>query len=274
MTENERVPRGVDPTRPSIARVYDYMLGGKDNYAVDRQVGEATYQLVPNAQEGPLANRAFLRRAVRYLAAEAGIRQFIDIGSGLPTQGNVHEIAHLVDPAAPVVYVDNDPMVLAHGRALLAEAGTTTVIQADLRQPEQIIHDPDVRRLIDFDRPIGLLMIAILHHINDGEDPGKLAAYLRDALPTGSHMVISHFYNPGDAHPDIAANVYKAEEIFNSTMGTGRWRTYDEIRGYFGDLELVEPGLVPVADWRPEPGDRRPIPEMHHTLLGGVGRKR
>ena len=169
------VPPGVDRTKPSIARAYDAYLGGKDNYAVDREVVARTDEWIPEARGSTVANRAFLRRVVRYLVRDAGIRQFIDLGSGLPTAGNVHEVAQEIDPGVRVVYVDNDPMVLAHARALLATNDTTAVLTSDVRRPREILDDPKLRRHIDFDRPVGLLMFAILHHINDGEDPGGIA---------------------------------------------------------------------------------------------------
>jgi hypothetical protein len=271
-TSDRPVPPGIDATRPNIARVYDYTLGGKDNYAIDRQVAELSHQVMP-AREGARANRAFLRRVVRFLVAEAGIRQFIDIGSGLPTQGNVHEVAQHVSPSARVVYVDNDPVVLVHARALLGRTDTTEVITADLRRPEDILGAATVRRFLDFDRPMGLLLFAILHHVNDDEDPAGLTRRLRDALVPGSYMALSHFHNPGEANPAAARQAMEAEKVFAENLGTGRFRTRAEILAYFGDFELVEPGLVPYTEWRPGPGDP-PLPEMmRHLAVGGVARK-
>ncbi|MDG4784608.1 SAM-dependent methyltransferase [Micromonospora sp. WMMD1102] len=270
---SEKAPPGVDITRPSIARVYDYYLGGKDNFAVDRRAAEMALKVTPDGAEVGRACRAFLRRSVRYLAAEAGIRQFLDLGSGLPTQGNVHEIAHKVDPAARVVYVDNDPMALAHGRALLADAQTTTVAEGDLREPEKILEHPEVRRMIDFDRPVGLLLLAVLHHLHDDDDPGAIARRLTAALPSGSYLAISHFHNPGDANPEVSRRALGVEKVFNETLGTGRWRTHQEISAYFGDLELLPPGLVPLADWRPDGDEEYQHPDTYHTIVGGVARK-
>jgi S-adenosyl methyltransferase len=268
----ERVPPGLDISRPNVARVYDYTLGGKDNFAIDRQVAELSHQVMP-AQAGAQANRAFLRRVVRYLVAEAGIRQFIDIGSGLPTQGNVHEVAQEVDPGARVVYVDYDPMVLVHARALLGRTESTEVITADVRRPEDIIGDEKVQRLLDLDQPIGLLLFAILHHVNDAEDAVGITRYLRDALAPGSYLAISHFHNPGDAHPEYARMALEAEKVFSESLGTGRFRTHDEILAFFGDFELLEPGLVSYPMWRPDPDDV-PLPEaMRHLAVGGVARK-
>jgi trans-aconitate methyltransferase len=273
VTSGETAPPGVDISRPSVARVYDYMLGGKDNFAVDRQASQLALQITPDGPEAARASRAFLRRVVRYLVTEVGIRQFLDLGSGLPTQGNVHEIAHRVDPEVRVVYVDNDPMVLAHSQALLTDARTTTVVRADVRDPAAVLSHPEVRESIDFSEPVGLLMLAILHHLNDHEDPGGVAARLRQELVPGSHLAISHFHDPGQEHPEASAKAQQVEKIFNETLGTGRWRTRAEILSYFGEFELLEPGLVPLAEWRP---DAEPPPDQtdtYYTFVGGLARR-
>lgn len=268
----EWVPPGLDISKPSIARVYDYTLGGKDNFAIDRRVAEMSHEVMP-AQAGARAHRAFLRRAVRHLVAEAGIRQFIDIGSGLPTQGNVHEVAQAVDPGARVVYVDNDPMVLVHARALLGRTDTTEVITADVRRPEEILGSETVRRFLDFDQPIGILLFAILHHVNDHEDPAGIAQYLRDALPPGGYLALSHFHNPGSEHPAYAQMAVEAEKVFTENLGTGRFRSRAEILSFFGDFEMVEPGLVASSEWRPDSATP-PVPEaLRHLVIGGVARK-
>jgi SAM-dependent methyltransferase len=266
------VPPGVDTTKPNIARMYDYLLGGKDNFGVDREVAEMSLRIMPDSRKGPRSNRAFLRRVVRYLTAEAGVRQFLDIGSGLPTRGNVHEIAQEIAPAARVVYVDNDPVVLAHARALLA-GDHTAVVTADIREPESILNHPIVRGLIDFDRPVGLLMFAILHHVNDFEDPGGIAATFREAVPPGSHLAVSHFQNPGSARPEDAEMARLGEELFNKSFGTGRWRTPAEIRSYFGDWDLLEPGVVPMPEWRPDLAGVRKKDLTHYLFVGGVAKK-
>jgi len=274
MAIEERAPAGVDLTRPSIARVYDFFLGGKDNFAVDRLAGQKALEVTPDAMEAGRASRAFLRRVVHFLTAEAGIRQFLDLGSGLPSQGNVHEVAHAIDPSIRVVYVDNDPMVLAHGRALLADNRTTTVIEADVRRPDEILDDPTVREYIDFTEPVALLMLAILHHVRDDEDPAGIAAKLRARLAPGSYLALSHFRDPDSLDPAVSANAHEVERVFNATLGTGRWRRWEEIRGYFGDFEVLDPGLVPLADWRPHPGDERPAQiQTYLTFVGGVARK-
>lgn len=274
MSSEERAPAGVDPTKPSVARVYDYFLGGKDNFAIDRQVAQMALQVTPDGPEAGRANRAFLRRVVRHLAREAGIRQFLDIGSGLPTQGNVHQVAKDVADGIHVVYVDNDPMVLAHGRALLCEANTATVVQADIRQPEEVLAAASATGFIDLNQPVGLLLVSILHHLADDDDPGGLAATYRNVLSSGSHLAISHFRNPGERQPEASQKALEVEKIFNETLGTGRWRSDEEIEGYFGDFELLEPGVVPLPEWRPEPGEV--VTEQtytYHTFVGGVARK-
>jgi hypothetical protein len=268
------VPPGVDATVPSIARVYDVFLGGKDNFAVDRQVAAAVNEIHPNGTVMAGVNRGLLGRVVRYLTQDVGIRQFLDLGSGLPTQGNVHQIAHMIDRDAHVVYVDNDPMVLAHGRALLADNKTTTVVMADARRPEEILGNSQVKEYIDFSRPVGLLAFAILHHFTDEEDPAGVAATLRDALPSGSYLGLSHFFNPGDEHPEAAREAEAVEKTFTEKLGTGRFRTRKEIMAYFGDWELVEPGLVLSGDWRPDP-DTPPVERTptYNTFAAGVARK-
>ncbi|TQM76909.1 S-adenosyl methyltransferase [Thermopolyspora flexuosa] len=275
--ENERVPPEIDPSKPSVARVYDFMIGGKDNFAVDREVAQKMLQIAPEAPYNGKANRAFLRRAVTYMAQEAGIRQFLDIGSGLPTVGNVHEVAHEVDPSIRVVYVDNDPIVLVHGRAILADNTTTTVVQADVREPESILENPEVRKFIDFREPVGLLFVAILHHLKDEDDPAGLAARFYEVLAPGSHVAISHFCNPGDRHPGASRLAVESERVFAENLGTGRFRTPEEIQGFFGDLELIEPGLVPPLDWRQDPetvaGILPPNRDLYHCIYAGVARK-
>ncbi|MBB5783896.1 SAM-dependent methyltransferase [Nonomuraea jabiensis] len=269
----ERAPRGIDTSRPNVSRVYDFMLGGKDNYEADRQMALRALELAPDAPEAARANREFLGRVVRFLAARAGLRQFLDLGSGLPTRDNVHEIAQSAAPGSRVVYVDHDPIVLVHGRALLAVNEATTVVEADVRDPDAVLDDPETRRLIDFGEPVGLLMFGVLHHLADHEDPAGIAARLMARLPAGSHLAVSHFYDPGPAHPEASAQGYAAEKLFNETLGTGRWRTREEILACFDGLELLEPGLVPLPEWRPDPGDLARPGLSGQTLAGAVARK-
>jgi hypothetical protein len=210
---------------------------------------------------------------VRFLAAEAGISQFLDIGSGLPTQGNVSEVAHEINPRAHVVYVDNDTMVYTHSMALLRDATRVEIINADIRDPAGILTDPTVRSLIDFDKPVGLLMLAVLHHIDDHDDPSGIAARFRDAMPAGSYLAISSFRMPGAEAPELQSVTVENEKIVTSGFGSARWREEEEIRGWFGDWELISPGLVSLADWRPDERTRTERDEIYHSFFGGVARR-
>ncbi|WP_037568337.1 SAM-dependent methyltransferase [Phaeacidiphilus oryzae] len=243
--------------KPSIARVYDYLLDGKDNYAVDRQIGDHFKVNLPGSVAIAHTNRQALVRAVREIA-ESGIRQFIDLGSGLPTADNVHQVAQRHQPGSAVIYVDSDPIVLSHGRALLAENSTTSVIQADVRRPEDIRRHPETQRLIDFRQPVGIILSAILHHLNDDEDPIGVVRYWADQVPSGSHVFISHFRS---GHNE---ETRAAQGKLLDTFGRGRWRTDEEIGALFGDLELLEPGIVPAALWRPDAS------EPHESALIGA----
>ncbi|MEV4755925.1 SAM-dependent methyltransferase [Micromonospora sp. NPDC049559] len=260
-----RVPSGIDISRPSVARMYDYYLDGKDNFAVDRAAVAQVEAAMPEVRQLARENRAFLRRAVRHMVA-AGIRQFIDIGAGLPTAGNTHEVAQQAAPDARVVYVDNDPIVLAHGRALLATDQRTTVVSADLRRPADVLENPEVRRLIDFDQPVGILLIAMTHFLTDDERAPVLGA-LRDALAPGSYLTTTHV--TVDGHP--AEAVRGVEDAYRATPTPIFFRTHAEILRLFDGFELVEPGLVTLDAWRPDPAD--PAPEATRWLYGGVARK-
>ena len=274
MAIGESFPPVIDVTKPSIARVYDVFLDGKDNFAADRAVAESALQIAPDSAGGAKSNRALLRRVVRYLAAEAGITQFLDIGSGLPSAGNVHEIARAASPGARVVYIDNDPVVGVHGRALLADAATARFITADVRRPAEVLDDPEVQGFIDFGRPVGLLMLAILHHITDAEDPAAIAARFRETLAPGSYLAISSLRMPGPEHPEEAEKARAVQELFNATLGTGLWREDEEILAWFGDWELLEPGLVPLPEWRPDTAVPAKRDSTYHGFVGGVARKR
>jgi len=263
-----KLPLAFDPSQPHIARVYDHLLGGKDNFAADRALGDQIIALLPGVQVGIRAQRALLGRVVRYLLEEAGIRQLIDIGSGLPTADNVHEIAQRIAPSTHVVYVDNDPVVLGHAHALLADSATTIVVDGDLRSPAGILGHPDVRRHLDLDRPIGLLLCGILHHILDEEEPAELVEALCRHLPSGSYVFIHHLLDSGDpAIADVQAALHKG-------LGRGQFRTWTQIRRLFDGLEFVEPGLVLVPEWRPDPGtpsvDDYPVLRL---ACAGVARK-
>ncbi len=271
--ETKYPPPGVDARAPNIARVYNAFLGGKDNFAADRKVVESALRVSPNAPAGARANRAFLRRAVRYLVGEAGISQILDIGSGLPAPGNVHEVAHAVNPAVRTVYVDNDPVVYTHGQALMADGRTTEVVTADVRRPDEILDHPVVRQFIDFRQPVALLLLAVLHHLSDDEDPSRVVAVLRDALPRGSYLVISSFRMPGPELAEQRAKAIEMERLFHERLGSGHWRPEETIRGWFGDWELLPPGLVPLPDWRPDEPGQVTRDMMYHGLAGGVARK-
>jgi len=236
----------VDPGQPHISRVYDYLLGGKDNYGSDRAVGDQIIASAPTVQVGVRAQREVLGRVVRFLVAETGIRQLIDIGSGLPTAENVHQIAQRIDSGCRVVYVDNDPVVLAHARALLADENATIAADGDLRDPKSITGDPAIRAHLDWEQPIGLLLCGILHHILDSEHPGELTRTLGEALAPGSYMFIHHLLESGDPATK------KVQAVLRAGMDRGQFRTLREVRGFFGDFELVDPGLVLVPEWRPD----------------------
>jgi hypothetical protein len=259
-------PTPFNPHIPSIARTYDFLLGGKDHYPSDREVGEIFVRRFPGAVQIALDSRACLVRAVEFMARELRIAQFIDLGSGLPTADNVHQVAQRVNTVARVVYADNDPIVLAHGRALLEENEYTAVVKADVRHPEEIITAEETRKLIDFDRPVGIIASAILHHIVDGEDPIGIIRAFRDAVPAGSYLFISHFRTLGD--PDSAA----LEEVMFQAFGRGAWRTDAQIAEYFAGTDLLEPGIVPCARWRPE-RDPGQITSYQRLVVAGLGRK-
>ncbi|CAJ63348.1 MULTISPECIES: SAM-dependent methyltransferase [Frankia] len=258
-------PTDIDVSTPSIARVYDAILGGKDNFPADRVVADQFMQFVPGGREAAQYNRALLNRGVRYLA-EQGVRQFIDLGSGLPTVSNTHQAAQSVAPDARVVYVDNDPIVLAHGRALLAENRNTTVITADFRHSQKVLAHPDLRALIDLDQPVGLILFGVVHHINDDEDPAGVIRHYRDALAAGSYLFLTHFVAHGEQTTEL-------EKMLLADLGTGRFRTLAEIGEYFDGLDLVEPGLVYNPLWRPQEPVPEPLTLTEKLVAGGLARK-
>jgi hypothetical protein len=256
-------PAEIDVTVPSIARVYDYYLGGKDNYPADREFADRIAARVPDVPAVLRANRAFLRRVVRALAVEYGIQQFLDIGSGLPTQDNVHQVAQRHTPGACVVYVDNDPIVLAHGRALLTSGDRTAVVDGDLREPEAILANPNVRRLIDFDRPVAVLLLTTLFFVADEHRPNAILARLHDAMAPGSFLAVSH--------AEVRPLIQEAGDAFTrEATEPGIPRTREAITGFFEGFELIAPGLVPVSAWRPDGTE----PENSSVwLLGGLGHR-
>jgi SAM-dependent methyltransferase len=246
-----RVPDGakVDPDTPSVARMYDYFLGGKDNFASDRQAAEEVTKVLPTVAGVARSNREFLRRAVRYVAGR-GVDQFLDLGAGLPTQGNVHEIAQSVDPGARVVYVDSDPVVISHGRALLARDENTAVTQADMRDIGQVLGDPMVRKLIDFERPVCVLFVAVLHFLADEEDPAGLVREYREALSPGSHLIVSH------AAVEEQRNI-QVGDAYRSASASAPFvaRTREQVTALLDGVEIVEPGVVRLHEWRPVGGE-------------------
>jgi SAM-dependent methyltransferase len=258
------VPPGVDTRRANTARVYDYWLGGSHNFLADQDVARAIAAVAPNAPAIALAGRAFLGRAVRYLAA-AGIRQFLDIGSGIPTQGNVHEVAQQANPDARVAYVDIDPVAIAHSKALLAGNQNTAIVDASLREPEKILAHQAIADLIDFSQPTGLLLVSVLHFIADAEDPWQIVATLRDALAPGSFLVLSHGTSEGQ--PAVAQVV---EKVYNRSVSTDlHIRSGTEILRFFDGFDLVDPGLVFIPQWRPDsPADVPADPTSFGNLVG------
>jgi hypothetical protein len=255
-----------DTSVAHVARVYDYWLGGKDNFAVDRAAGEQAIAAYPDIVQSVRANRAFLARTVRYLAAEAGIRQFLDIGTGIPTANNTHEVAQSAAPGCRVVYVDNDPIVLAHARALLTSgpAGVTAYIDADLRDTRKIL--AVASQTLDFSRPVAVVLMAILHLIGDGDDPYGTVAKLIGAVPPGSYLAMSHIAS--DIEPEALGKA--KERVSRLALVEQTYRTHAEVMQFFDGLEMVEPGLVRVQEWRPGSEIEAKSPA---ALWGGVGRK-
>jgi len=259
-------PLLFDTTVPHFARVYDYWLGGKDNFAADRAAGDQAIRACPDIAVSARANRAFLARAVRFLAGEAGIRQFLDIGTGLPTGNNTHEVAQFVAPEARIVYVDNDPFVLSHARAMLASRpeGVTGYVEADLRDPQKIVDT--AARLLDFGQPIAVMLMTILQHIDDEDDPGKIVATLMAAMPPGSCLAISHPAKDIDAE-SMAKMAKRLNRILPESITL---RSRAEVASFFDGLELVQPGMVQASKWRP-------VNEMEAVgpaaLWAGVARK-
>jgi SAM-dependent methyltransferase len=260
----------IDTSRPHPARIYDYYLGGKDHFAADREAADKVLAAFPSIRTAARENRAFLGRAVRYLAGQAGIRQFLDIGTGLPTASNVHEIAQGVAPSSRVVYADNDPMVLAHAQALLTSGpeGRTAYIHADLRQPDKILIHPVTRDVLDFTQPVALILVATLHFIPDENKPAEIIATLLDALPPGSYLVASH--GTGEHSPTgtpVGGRTFRASGIPFQQRNSG-----DFARLAFSGLELVPPGVVLVSEWRPEGTGPRLAPTEVRNY-GGIARK-
>lgn len=266
------LPADIDTAKASVARVYDAFLGGKDNYEVDREVFRRVQQAAPEARLLAWDNRNFLIRVTRFIASETGVTQFLDCGSGLPTAENTHQVAQRIQPDARVVYVDNDPVVLAHGRALLEENDQTHFSAADIFEPREILDDEIVRKHLDFSQPIALFQLGTLHHYDGERSPGDIMQEYIEGLPSGSYVALSHFFDPESSeHSELARRM---EQIFlHSPMGSGMFRTRTEIESMFPGLELVEPGLTRCADWWPDGPRVKPLDQVSHCILGAVGRK-
>lgn len=267
-TAAQRIPPEINTNAPQSARVYDYWLGGKDHFPADRALGDAIAEALPTIRTQVRAQRAFLGRAVRYLTRDAGVRQFLDIGTGIPSAGNVHDVAQEIAPESRVLYVDNDPIVLAHARALMSGTpqGSVAFIQADLREPEAILGDPAVAGTLDLAEPVGLVLIGVMHHLRDDDDPRRIVATLVDALAPGSYLVLSQ--STPDFDPDAMGALAAASEqggIANVP------RSLADTEPFFAGLELVEPGLVPMATWHPDPGEGQDPRSVY--AYGGVARK-
>ncbi|AGZ45098.1 SAM-dependent methyltransferase [Actinoplanes friuliensis] len=270
MDETSAAAPKIDPSEPHPARRYNYWLGGKDNFAADRASGDELQRLFPKVRLGALANRSLLQRATRFLAEEAGIRQFLDIGTGLPTADNTHEVAQRYAPDSRIVYVDNDPLVMVHARALLDSSpeGRTAYIEADLNDPESILSDPVLHETLDLQQPVGLMLIAVLHFIHGNGAAKPIVSKLLDALPPGSYLVATHATSDFGT-PEQQALYQQLIEQGKSDVWT---RSREEFTDLFEGLELVEPGVVPASEWRPDPDLE--IPERSDiNIWTAVGRK-
>ncbi len=266
----DRLPPEIDVSRAHSARMYDYYLGGKDHFAADRETAEKAMKSWLSVRTAVRENRSFLGRAVRYLSKEAGIRQFLDIGTGLPSANNVHDVAQSVAPESRVVYADNDPIVLAHAKALLTSTpeGRTAYIEADLREPEKILAHPTTHDVLDFGKPIALMLVAILHFLPDDENPAAIVRTLVDALPSGSYLVASHVTPEHDP-----VGVHGLESSYRAGGVPAQVRPVDDfVQMTFEGLELVEPGVELVSEWHPEGSRPRPS-AAEVSWYGGVARK-
>jgi hypothetical protein len=260
------VPEGLDVTVPNAARVYDCALGGYHNFAVDREFKDLAEQAWPGISQLAYANRAYLGRAVQWLV-ESGVRQFLDIGSGIPTLGNVHEVAQEIAPESRVMYVDIDPVAVSHSRAILADNPYAGAIQGDLRRPEDILYHPQVLELLDFSRPVAVLMIAVLHFISDDADPAGIVAKIKEPLVSGSYLAISH----GTRTDQDSGQQEQVRRLYNRTPTPFFVRTAEQVTGLLAGLDLVDPGVVAVTDWRPDPEEADDPPQP--AALGVVARK-
>jgi O-methyltransferase involved in polyketide biosynthesis len=258
---------GINTSVPNVARIYDYILGGKDNFAADRQAAQQLLAAIPDIAGVVRDNRSFIGRVVRFLADEVGIRQFLDLGAGLPTQDCVHEIA----PDARVVYVDNDPVVCSHGQALLGERGRVSVVLGDLRRPAEILRHPEVLAKLDFSQPVGVLCACALHFVPDEENPHQIIAEYRDHLAPGSYLAVTHGITAATPEDDPDGIVESVTNVYQNASAQIHVRPLREIERFFDGFEIIEPGVIWTAEWRPDPGTRPA--GRRNSLHGGVGRK-
>ncbi|MBG0830301.1 SAM-dependent methyltransferase [Planomonospora sp. ID67723] len=263
MAELTRVPVGVDPSVPSSARVYDYLLDGKDNFEIDRALAARLLEVAPDTRLVAKASRRFLVSAVRHMA-ESGVRQFLDLGAGIPTSPSVHEIAREIHPDARVAYVDYDPVVKLHNEVILSVGKDVISLQADVRDPGSIIGAPEITELVDFSEPVGVLLLGVLHFVTDAEDPAGIVRAFRDRMAPGSHLLLSHAM--AESAPEAVAQL-KATTAGSPAQPT--FRTHDQVLALFDGFDLVEPGLVPVQDWRPDLEE----PSTKLRVEGGLGRR-
>ena len=270
MTTQNPASGGIDTTRPNVARIYDYLLGGKDNFAVDREAAKQLIVASPDMAGIVRDNRSFISRAVRFLAEEAGIRQFIDLGGGLPTQTNVHEMAQRVAPDARVVYIDNDPVVWSHGQALLAHGDQVAMVHADLREPAAVLQSPELLGLLDLAQPVAVVCASVLHFVSDEEDPHRIIAEYRDHMAPGSYLAISHG-TTGTAENDPNDVAGSVTSVYRQASAQLHLRSLPGIQRLFEGFNLVDPGVVWINEWRPDPAI--PPAGQPRSLRGGVGRK-
>jgi hypothetical protein len=259
----------VGPEGPNVARVYDYFLGGAHNFPADREAAGRVVETWPQIRETTRVNRLFLGETVRYLAGEVGVRQFLDIGSGMPTMGNVHEVAHGLAPDARVAYVDHDPVAVAHSQILLASTPTALAVEADLARPEEILTHPEISGLLDLSQPVALLLVAVLHFFPDDTGPERLVASLRDALPAGSYLVLTHATGDGQGR-DVA----DAAEVYRRTTAPFQLRDRDQVARFFTGTDLVGPGVVLLPGWDDDRRRRATTADGRLPVYAGVGRIR
>lgn len=271
LPSDDAMPVHIDTAKASIARVYDAALNGKDNYEVDRDVVRRLHQVAPEIGEFTWDHRKFLVRVTRFIAGQTGVTQFLDCGSGLPTAQNTHQVAQRLQPDARVMYIDNDPVVLSHGRALLVENDRTHFSAADIFQPHEVLSDGIVCRHLNFSEPIALFQLGTLHHYSGPRSPQSIMAEYIDALPSGSYVALSHFLDPENEYTELAK---KLEQMFvHSPLGSGWFRTRTEIEAMLPGLDLVEPGLIECVKWWPDGPQFTPLSPAQHCIVGAVGRK-